>query len=76
MAINRSTLFQRLEESPHTFTDTAYACAERQGSVSWRVYAVASDGHHLFLSFEPNKAAAGQVAGRYKRWIKEYYENV
>lgn len=76
MAINRSTLHDRLENSPHVFDDVVYAVAERQGSVSWRIYATNPAGQHLFLDFEPTKAAAGATAARFRRWLREYNERV
>ena len=72
MAINRSTFFELLQKSPHVFDDIVYAVAERQGSVSWRIYATNREGEHLFLSFAQNKAAAGAMAGRYRRWLEEF----
>lgn len=94
MAINRSTLFDRLDESEHTFTDVickrsgwyGSSCMSRQTD-PWTVYAVTDDnavaaevamprGPYIALGSVNSKAAAGAMAGKFKRWLKEYNDNV
>lgn len=72
MAINSSAIREKLSASPHTFNDVVYALAERQGSVAWRIYATNNAGEHLFLDFEPTKAAAAVSARRYFLWLEDF----
>lgn len=85
MAINRSTLFQWLEDSPHTFTDVIFKKTSTRFTEGeeYRLYAVTAENERAASVAMPlgpffgvgrakSRAAAGALAGKLKRWIEEY----
>lgn len=86
MAINRSSLYDALDNEPETFVDVVIK-SPGNGENQFRLYAVTainetmSDHNHPYgpairLGCTNSKAAAGATAGRYRRWLKEYNDNV
>lgn len=80
MSTNRSTLHQWLEDAAVIYSEVKVIPGP--GPV-WRVYAVTKDGTNkdgspkwpfLLLGQSPHKAAAGSMAAKFGRWIKEYYD--
>lgn len=84
MAINRTTLFQWIEEAEggNVYTDVVIK-APGNGENRYRLYAVTavnatmSDHNHPYgpairLGYTNNRAAAGAMAGKFRRWLEEY----
>lgn len=85
MAMNRSTLFDRLDDEKETFVDVVIK-SPGNGENQFRLYAVTATngtmsahnhpyGPAIRLGRTNSKAAAGASAGRYRRWLKEYNDN-
>lgn len=89
MATNRSTLFMWLENSVYTYTDVIIkkTSARITTGEEYRLYAVTSAnanaadvampvGPFIPVGKAKSRAAAGALAGKLKRWIGEYYNDV
>lgn len=86
MAINRSTLFDRLDDEKEKFVDVVIK-GPGNGENQFRLYAVTAINETMSAHNHPygpairlgrtnSKAAAGAMAGKFKRWLKEYNDNV